>query len=67
VGLDINEPPFLTARAAGTLQAGMVLAIELHACLEGKSIVKLEDTVVVEENGGRVLNLTPRELTEIEI
>jgi Xaa-Pro dipeptidase len=67
VGLDINEPPFLTARASGTLQAGMVLAIELHACLEGKSIVKLEDTVVIEKDGARVLNLTPRELTEISV
>jgi Xaa-Pro dipeptidase len=67
VGLDINEPPFLTAKATGIIHAGMVLAIELHACLEGKSIVKLEDTVVVETGGGRVLNLTPRELTEIGI
>ncbi len=66
VGLEANETPFLIGGSQAPLAAGMVLAIELHAC-DGPSgtLVKLEDMVLLEEDGARILNLSPRELTVI--
>ena len=43
----------------------MVLTVEIHACLAAGLMVKLEDMVVVEEGGGRLLTITPRELIQV--
>jgi Xaa-Pro aminopeptidase len=60
MGLVAHEPPRLEAgappRRAAThhdrpLEAGMVLSIETTARVEGTGFVKLEDTVVVTEDG----------------
>jgi Xaa-Pro aminopeptidase len=65
IGLEGNEPPFLVKNGSARIQAGMVLTVEIHACLEDGLMVKLEDMVVVEEGGGRLLTITPRQLIQV--
>ncbi len=65
IGLEGNEPPFLVKGGSARLKAGMVLTVEIHACLAAGLMVKLEDMVVVEEGGGRLLTITPRELIQV--
>ncbi len=65
VGLEGNEPPFLVKGGSARIKAGMVLTVEIHTWLEDRLMVGLEDMVVVEEGGGRLLTITPRELIQV--
>lgn len=63
VGLEVHEPPWLVAGNRTLLASGMVHSVEPGIYLPGRYGVRLEDLVVVEEDGGRRLNQAPRELT----
>ncbi|MBK0398262.1 aminopeptidase P family protein [Limibaculum sp. M0105] len=65
VGLDLNEPPFLSRGGREPIREGMILAVELHVCDEQAGMVKLEDMVLVGRDGCRLLTHSPRELIEI--
>jgi Xaa-Pro aminopeptidase len=62
VGLDIHEAPSVAATSADTLQAGQVVTVEPGVYLPGRGGVRIEDTVVVTEDGCRPLNSTPKDL-----
>ena len=65
VGLDLNEPPFLSRCGKEEIEAGMVLAIELHLYDSDVGMIKLEDMILVQNEGCRMLTGTDRELTPI--
>lgn len=62
VGLDIHEYPTVSARCDTVLKEGMVITIEPGIYLKGKFGVRIEDTVVVTENGYRSFASVPKEL-----
>ena len=62
VGLDIHEQPSLSMRAEGVLQPGMVVTVEPGIYLPGVGGVRIEDDVLVTENGYRVLSRLSRNL-----
>lgn len=63
LGLEIDEPPVLWPREETRLAAGMTLAVEVEVSAPGAGLMaKVEDTVVVEENGARLLTAAPRRL-----
>jgi Xaa-Pro aminopeptidase len=62
LGLEIHEPPRLGRTDASLLEAGMVITIEPGGYLEGFGGVRIEDTVLVTENGCEILTPTAKEL-----
>ena len=61
VGLSIHEKPRLSVKDQTVLEEGMVVTIEPGVYLPGWGGVRIEDTVVVQNGGCRVLTRTPKE------
>jgi Xaa-Pro aminopeptidase len=65
VGMEIHEGPRLAAKQQQPLSAGMVVTIEPGVYLPGRFGIRIEDMVVVTEQGGRVLTPSTRELLQL--
>ena len=62
LGLDVHEPPTLSARAQGEFRAGMVVTVEPGIYCPGLGGVRIEDDVLVTPHGHRVLSRLARSL-----
>jgi Xaa-Pro aminopeptidase len=62
VGLDIHEDPFMSPRCELTLEEGNVVTIEPGIYIPGWGGIRIEDTVVVTNDGCEILTLSPKEL-----
>lgn len=62
VGMEVHEAPRLSPRSEDTLAAGEVVTIEPGVYLPGELGVRIEDLVVVEEEGCRNLSGLPKDL-----
>ncbi len=60
IGLDIHEAPRLAPSDNRLLEPGMVVTVEPGIYLPGVGGVRIEDDVLVTENGGRVLTGLPK-------
>jgi len=67
VGLEIHEAPSISSRNAEKLKAGQVITIEPGVYLENEFGIRVEDTLVVEKSGARVLTSFPKRLTVLKI
>jgi len=65
LGLEIHEPPRLGKRDETPLRAGMAVTIEPGVYLEDFGGIRIEDTVIVTEQGCEVLTPTSKELRAI--
>ena len=65
VGLDVHEAPRLAAGREEILRVGMVVTVEPGIYLPGVWGIRIEDTVLVTEEGCEILTQTPKELTII--
>jgi Xaa-Pro aminopeptidase len=63
IGLEVHEPPSLSqSRGEDVLRPGMVFSIEPGIYLTDWGGVRIEDLVVLEDDGARVLCHSPKDL-----
>ncbi|MFC4438182.1 MULTISPECIES: M24 family metallopeptidase [Natrialbaceae] len=60
VGLEVHEPPYIVDGNDRELEPGMVFSVEPGIYFEGQFGVRIEDLVVVTEDGCERLNDSPR-------
>jgi Xaa-Pro aminopeptidase len=63
VGLEVHEGPTLSPRSKDTLVAGNVVTVEPGVYVPGRFGVRIEDLVVVTDDGCDVLSSLPKSLT----
>ncbi|MBQ8670000.1 MAG: aminopeptidase P family protein [Oscillospiraceae bacterium] len=56
VGLEIHEDPAFSPLSRSVCRSGMILSVEPGIYLEGKTGCRMEDLVLIEENGCKNLN-----------
>lgn len=61
-GLECHEPPDVSSASTALTQPGMVFSVEPGIYLPGKLGVRIEDLVLVTEDGCEVLNAASKEL-----
>ncbi|MCL5736780.1 MAG: aminopeptidase P family protein [Actinobacteria bacterium] len=62
VGLEVHEGPTISHKCDQVLQQEMVITIEPGLYLPERGGIRIEDTVVIQENGAEILTDWPREL-----
>jgi len=65
VGLQLHEQPFLGPDCKIAIEKGCVITIEPGIYISGWGGIRIEDDVVLTENGLEILNKSPKELIEL--
>jgi Xaa-Pro aminopeptidase len=63
IGLDVHEPPKIAAPSEDIIEAGMVVTIEPGVYLPGQWGIRIEDTVLVKNDGYEILTKIPKDFT----
>jgi len=66
IGLDVHEYPFISEEDDTPLEAGMTFTIEPSIFWPGKVGARIEDIIVVTENGGQKLNQYHEDFVTVE-
>ena len=65
IGLSVHEEPYIVSGNGTTLEPGMAFSIEPGIYFPGEWGARIEDIVVVTENGGESMNHRPHGLTAV--
>ena len=66
IGLDVHERPFISAEDETPLEPGMTFTDEPSIIIPGRFGVRIEDIVLCEEGGGRLLGSYPSALVAVD-
>jgi len=66
VGLNVHEGPGVGKKSETMLEPGMVITVEPGIYIPGFGGVRIEDLVLVTEDGKRILSQTPKELMVVK-
>ena len=66
LGTEIHEPPYITASSDTVLDAGMVFSIEPGIYLPDRFGLRLEEIVILRDDGPEILSELPRDLVVID-
>ncbi|CAM3243117.1 M24 family metallopeptidase [Rhodothermus bifroesti] len=66
LGLEVHEPPYLRSDNTVPLRPGMVFTVEPGIYLTGRGGARIEDDVLVTENGAETLSPYPRALRQLD-
>lgn len=62
LGVDVHEPPYITATSTTEMRVGNVYSIEPGVYLAGDFGIRLEDIVFLREDGPEILSGLPRDI-----
>lgn len=62
LGIDVHEPPYITATSTSVLEEGNVFSIEPGIYLPGRFGIRLEDIVILKSDGPAILSRLPRDI-----
>ena len=65
LGLEVHEPPYMMEANTTPMDVGTVFTVEPGIYLPGRGGVRIEDDVVITEDGHRSLTSLPRELISV--
>ncbi len=66
LGLEVHETPRLNTRETQILQPGMILTVEPGIYIPGWGGVRIEDVILVKDNGPEVLTQAPKQFIIID-
>ena len=67
MGIEVHEPPYITASSEVVLDEGMVFSIEPGIYLPGRFGLRLEDIVILRADGPEILSDLPRTARTIDV
>jgi Xaa-Pro aminopeptidase len=67
IGISVHELPRISWKSDEVLKEGMVFSVEPGVYMPGWGGIRIEDLVLVTENGCEVLSKSPKELVDIEL
>ena len=67
IGLETHEEPYIVEGNSRPLEPGFAFSIEPGIYLDGQHGARIEDIVVVTQDGAERLNQRPRELTVLDM
>ncbi|WP_085991928.1 M24 family metallopeptidase [Oceanobacillus senegalensis] len=65
IGLEVHEGPGLSTRSETELKPGMVVTVEPGIYIAGKGGCRIEDDIVITEQGNERLTFAPKELIQL--
>ena len=66
LGIDVHEPPYISSSSETVLDAGMVFSIEPGVYLPGRFGLRLEEIVILRDDGPEIFSELQRDLHVVE-